>query len=271
LPISDTNGKWYEVTLRELFSEKKEWIKNIDNYKSKSTDINNFIIGLMRKEQQRLTQKKWWEDIVAINFIQKDWVKKIYISEATKNHITQEITSKQWKYYELFKEYITSDQKKTAVLSSIWYQVLEGIISKASNWKVDKKEMEWWFSITVAELMLWELFDYYHISIPWERKISKSNMIYINKVLENFDIGKFIITCSIKNTHSKEPDKLYSPYFEYNDYDFGQWHAYSIVWYDTMNKIVKVVNPWNNNKILDISYNNFFNIFDDLSIAEKKT
>jgi hypothetical protein len=24
LPISDTNGKWYEVTLRELFSEKKE-------------------------------------------------------------------------------------------------------------------------------------------------------------------------------------------------------------------------------------------------------
>mgnify|MGYP000326567785 CR=1 FL=1 len=46
-------------------------------------------------------------------------------------------------------------------------------------------------------------------------------------------------------------------------------HAYSIVGYDKVKKIVRIVNPWDNNKLIDVPIEAYFRIFDDVSIFEK--
>jgi len=274
LPITDPNGTRYEISLRELFSETKKWVENSENYSPTNQDINEFIQFLQREEQKRIRENKWWNQIVPINFEEIWELKNIYITENVKNEILEEIQQNNGKYYDDFKkymvEYMQQDRKMFAVSAPIWYQVLEGIISKATRWNglVNKEIMIWGLPSEILELILWKNSDYYTISLS-ESDVLETDKIFFNKVLENIFTWRYILTCAINNRVVTD-GIVYSPYFEYNNTDLARGHAYSIVGYDKVSNMVEVVNPWDNTKGIKIPYEKFFDIFDRVDIAENK-
>ena len=249
---------WDKVTIliKDLRNQKKEPKKNnkLDMNKIDllvATILNKIVI---KWDIQKLIDNEQCK----YDFDYRD-KKRLIFSNDFIQEIKKQIISEYWEYYNILEK----QEEYKSVDAPIWYKILEALYTKKVSKSWDRKTMVWWFSRDVFRRMLskdrWELLNY-TFSNNFDKKITLN-------ILKDFDTNKHIITTAIwKNINYQNM----TPFFSYKDYKMADWHAYSIIWFDNEKEEIEIVNPWDNNKSMFFSKDDFFKIFSNITIAKSK-
>ncbi len=263
--------EYIEVALEELKKEEYKWIDDIEEYiesleSDEKKELIERILKQIIREMRKWISKIWDIDIPFKNLDElyetnENWKTTIKFPDSFVKNIIEQIKNRKWEYYELFLQNLTKEQQYLAVKAPIWYKLLEKFYSKRLS--KTRKDTEW--------KLAFELFESFLDENIWDSKdildnSNKISKIYISNVLKNFNSWNYIVTTSIdwKNKNMWE-----TSHFLYNSNWMAYWHGYSIVWFDEKNKIVKVVNPWDNKKIMDFNLDDFFKIFTNTTIIRR--
>ncbi len=273
------DGEYIEVSLKDLRTEikkgKSDPVSFLDNLVKNDSEMDDLIIDLLQKIERRwmATDRwvvQWWEiEIPYIDLqqyvIEINGIKRLKFPEALLQEVKNQIKQKKGSYYDLAISHIKQDRKMKSVDAPLWYKILEALYAK-KYWNT-KVGIEWGMSSWVMESFLpregWKNITnefYWQMSLK-----SQGNQIYVEHIFNNYNTWNYIMTTWAKWVKN---DGI-SAYFSYWENDMASWHAYSVVWYDKLKKIVHVVNPWDNTKIIDMPIDDFFRVFDDVSISEK--
>lgn len=273
------DGEYIEISLKELRTEIKKWESNPEVFLEKILENNQERDKLICNLLQQI-ERKWkvtdswiiqlWNiELPYVDFsqymVELNGIKRLKFPDELLQEVKNQIKNKKGPYYDFAIIHIEQDRKMKSVDAPLWYKVLEALYAK-KYWNT-KVGIEWGMSSSVMTSFLsrnrWKNItneSFWTISLK-----SQANKTYMEHILNNFDSWNYIITTSVKGIKWEGV----SAYFSYWENDMASGHAYSIVSYDKTKKIVQVVNPWDNNKIIDVPLDDYFRIFDDVSIFEK--
>lgn len=91
-------------------------------------------------------------------------------------------------------------------------------------------------------------------------ELGRSNLV---NFLDSYDNAKFIATANTPSSAIGDRGR-----FKINGIEFATGHAYSIVNVDKFNKNVFVANPWDTSKVIKLSYDEFMQVFNQVSAVE---
>ena len=242
----------------EVFNKKDEKLNNnfLNSINLEEVDIVEEILMYIEKNKQKVAELLWEEKIEF--YEDSRWRKKILFKKDFVEEIEEQIKNKTWEYY----EYLLEDKKYLSVDAPLGYKILEALYIKKTFSSSDRKNAISWKSSRVFELFLdndkWKKLN---LVINFNKEKILDILYFFNSNPNNY-----IITVSIDKWNPSNT----TPYFYYNNIKMSEWHAYSVVWFDKDKWEIEIVNPWDNNKSLFFSIDEFFKLFSGFSIAEKR-
>ncbi len=247
---------WEKVTvsIKDLKNQKEETKKNF-NIK----DIETLVVEVLNKIVIKWDIDKLIDDDKCkYNFDYRD-KKRIIFSRDFIQEIKEQIISCDWEYYDILEK----QKEYKSVDAPIWYKILEALYTQKTTKKWDRKQIIWWYSRDVFRKMMsknkWDLLNY-----TFSNSFDKKSTL---DILKDFNIKKYIITTAIWSSINYQN---MTPFFSYWDYKMSDWHAYSIVWFNDEKEEIEIVNPWDNNKSMFFTKDDFFKLFSNIAIAKRK-